>query len=1398
MKSAEVFLPCSVGKNVAKVVSIAWALFFASAALSATKPWDGPPFSADPAILLAAAQSQPVPDGAEVLVLLDEERVEFDLQGRSDYTERLVYRVVVQEGVEDWSSVAASWEPWHQERPTIRARVITPDGAVHALDPKTIEEATAREGQRDVFTDRRLLRAPLPAVAAGAVVEEEIAVHETAPIFDCGVVHRSYFGKDVPVEKTRLVIEAPASQSLQYLVRLLPSVAPQKTESNGRVRLVFESGPMAAIKTVEPLMPGDVPRWPHVAFSTGRTWQDVATRYAAVVDGQIHSADMRDLMNGVEVANKAQQEIAAALAVRLHREVRYTGVEFGEASLVPRTPAETLKRKYGDCKDKAALLVAMLRAAGIPAYMALLKTAPAEDAEPELPGLGDFDHAVVFAPGTPNLWIDPTDEFARVGSLPPGDQGRSALVVSPETTTLVRTPESRSADNRTIETREVFLAELGPSRIIETTEAWGSIEEGYRAAYGQAESKEMRQNLEDYAKSAYVASLTGYKKTDAEDLSTPFRLRLEMDHSTLAVSSRIDAVVAIPLGPLVERLPIVVREERGEGSAENASTASEGGSKDKARRKADLELLEPHVVEWRYRIVPPPGFRPQPLPEGGQEQLGPALLMKEFATGADGVVTATLRFDTVKRRLTPDECEALQKGIVKIQKAPPILVKFEQIGEADLTAGKVREALDEFNKLVALHPQEGLHHAQVAAALLAAGIGEAARAEAQYAIRLDPKSAAAYQTLGWVLQHDLVGRRFGKGFDLAGAEAAYRKAIELDPSDKLAHGNLAILLEYNAKGDRYGPGAKLDEAIQEYRSLGDDLKGTGVEDNLPLALMWARKFDDLKESVAKLQPTATHRVLQLVSIAATEGAKAAVNQALRNIPADEPRQQALQEAAQILLRLRLYPQAADLLAAGAQGTQDAASALARAGLIRNLVRHEDVPLSANDPGTIVKKFFIQFLSGDLVESEISGLLSRQRVKEAKTEGFDDAKRAMRAVRLELNKAGMGTDVVVDFALTAVRMTVEGDDVSGYHIRTEAPTKEGAAGGMVFFVVREGGQYRILDAASLGGDGLEAVGDEILERAEKGDLPGARRLLDWAREGQTPTGGDDPLAGPAFPRFWTKGQQGDREAIRYAAAALVAAGSQENGTAIAILREGREKATSDSARLNLDLALAQGFMKSKKYGDLLPVAQRLVASSPDSATAFRLLAAAQIKTKRWEECEKTVAERLRRLPDDPDAIRVQMTLSAERGDMEQAHQFGQKLATLGKATSTDLNNLAWYALVRGAVDEEAIQNAQRAVLSSHSADPGALHTLASLYAEVGKTTEARQVLLQAMDVEGLDEPDEKSWYVFGRIAEQFGICDAAAADYRKLKPPEADSTSATSTYVLAQRRLKALEAERAHA
>jgi hypothetical protein len=63
----------------------------------------------------------------------------------------------------------------------------------------------------------------------------------------------------------------------------------------------------------------------------------------------------------------------------------------------------------------------------------------------------------------------------------------------------------------------------------------------------------------------------------------------------------------------------------------------------------------------------------------------------------------------------------------------------------------------------------------------------------------------------------------------------------------------------------------------------------------------------------------------------------------------------------------------------------------------------------------------------------------------------------------------------------------------------------------------------------------------------------------------------------------------------------------------------------------------------------------------------------------------------------------------------------------------------------------------------------------------------------MDDLNLYEPDDDYWYAFGRIAEQYGERETAIADYRKLEKPKEILALPTSSYRLAQTRLKVLVA-----
>jgi hypothetical protein len=152
-------------------------------------PW-ATPFARDPSQVLAAAKAISGAPGSDAVVLLDEQRFTIDSAGRMTATLRKVYRVLTADGVEGWSSIEQGYAPWHERKPQLRARVIAASGTVHWLDPKTITDAPAVEFDSSIFSDRHVLRAPLPAMAPDSVVEYEIVTRETAPVLDAGSLRR--------------------------------------------------------------------------------------------------------------------------------------------------------------------------------------------------------------------------------------------------------------------------------------------------------------------------------------------------------------------------------------------------------------------------------------------------------------------------------------------------------------------------------------------------------------------------------------------------------------------------------------------------------------------------------------------------------------------------------------------------------------------------------------------------------------------------------------------------------------------------------------------------------------------------------------------------------------------------------------------------------------------------------------------------------------------------------------------------------------------------------------------------------------------------------------------------------------------------------------------------------
>jgi tetratricopeptide (TPR) repeat protein/transglutaminase-like putative cysteine protease len=1367
-----------MGRHIVSSLVLLLSSIFAFAA-NDSQPWEKGHFKASASALYQAAAAVPVKPGVDAVVLHEEQVSVFEADGRATTTYYLVFKVVTQQGAEAWADVSLGWEPWHEEHPTIKARVITPDQTEHTLDAKTIVDAPART-QDKIYSDRRMLRAPLPAMAPGAIVEEEFVNQESAPLFGAGIADQFYLGRRVPVLKARLVLDAPASLPLQYRLEGLPDLKPQRTEQNGRVRLVFEAGPVDALTDVPEYLPSDVTAYPHVTFSTGASWQAVAEAYSKIADERIAAADLREQAKGLIAGKTSREEKIAALMQELNRHVRYTGIEFGEAAIVPHSPTETWNRKYGDCKDKSLLLVSLLRAAGVPAYIALLNAGFDFDVEADLPGMGLFDHAIVYVPGNPDFWIDATDEYARLGQLPAADQGRRTLVARPGENALRTIPVSSSTDNLLVEKREFYLAESGPARVVETSEPRGSLESSYRSSYSDKDNEQTKEDLKNYVKSQYLAeNLDRIDRSDPSDTSKQFQLVIEAKNARRGFTELDSAVVAVRLETLFNRLPAEL--QRRETEDEKKDIAANPAKK----RTADYQVGLAFVTEWDYSIIPPPGFRPKPLPKNQKIAVGPAMLSEDFSADPDGKVRAIFRFDTTKRRFSLEEATELRNKIAELKEGQPLFVYFEPLADALYREGKIRESFQAYRELIALHPKEAVHHLQLAKALLENGLGQAARDEAQLAVKLEPSSVLAQKTLADVLQYDLVGRKFRRGSDYAGAEAAFRAARKLDPKDKEVAGNLAILLEHNNEGERYGPGAKLKEAVAEYRSLTpEELSDIGLKANLAYTLFYAGEYADALKYSETLNPQP--KAVMVAAVTVLNGSDAGLAEARKRSGNDDEIKQVLKTAGEILMRMGKYSIAADLMQAGASGS-NASQTMALAAMLRKARPRAELQLPDDAKGAALGLFLL-IADRNLTADKLKSVSSRNAITILNETDADEMKQtqlAGRQIRSQLSRTGLPADVLLDLVIPMVDANVEGSDATGNRVTLRVPgSKE-----LVLFVVKEDGRYKLLDSS----EKPNAIGLEIQDRIAAGNVTSARQMLDWLRETQHLAGGDDPFEGRAFPRFWTEGKEADAEQMRLAAAAILVQTKPAAKRGIAILEPARSKASTDTARVNIDLALLAGYENTNQFEKALDIVGKLAKENPDSKQLFLDQAYVLNRLGRWSELDRLAEDRLKRKPQDLDAMRTLMRSAVGREDYRLAQTLGEKVVAGGKAEGGDLNNLAWNSLYTGAIGEAEVDTAVRAAQMSQDA-PGVLHTLACVYAEVGKTKEARDLLLQAMDKLNLDEPDENYWYAFGRIAEQYGLREVALAHYSHVEKLKEAYLIPHSSYRLAQMRLKALGVE----
>ncbi len=183
--------------------------------------------------------------------------------------------------------------------------------------------------------------------------------------------------------------------------------------------------------------PGVTNRFAYVHLSTQEKWASVDELYTTLLGKRAKpTPELVNLARSQVDGTMSTKQKIEALYQLVAGQIRYVGLEYGIHSFQPAYASETLNRGYGDCKDKAVLLLALLEAVGIDGQFALVRTRSSGPLRRTPASLSAFDHAIIYIPSL-DRFMDPTVADFDPWTLPANDQGATALIIGSKELTQI-------------------------------------------------------------------------------------------------------------------------------------------------------------------------------------------------------------------------------------------------------------------------------------------------------------------------------------------------------------------------------------------------------------------------------------------------------------------------------------------------------------------------------------------------------------------------------------------------------------------------------------------------------------------------------------------------------------------------------------------------------------------------------------------------------------------------------------------------------------------------------------------------------------------------------------------------------------------------------------------------
>lgn len=487
-------------------------------------------------------------DGAPFKVTFDN-TLKLNADKTGEYIEKRRVKVQGVAALQQVAQQSISYLEGMQSLAIVEAFTEKADGTKVAVDPASIVTRDSATGVNAEY---------LLDLKAVTVIFPDVAIGDTLVLTTRRTIHSNSlagnFMQTIPLARSlsRAAVQVIVPSDLPLKIGVQGEgvrhvVTVEGTET--RHLMTYAGGPPMP---AEDRMTSQLDRDPAIFISTFESYEDIARSYWAGARGAIEVTPEIARLAG-EITRDVDDRRAQARAISdwVKTNVRWVNLAFGNAGFVPHPAAVVLKNRYGDCKDHAALMSALLAARGIAAEHVLINSGD-RYALPE-PAVSPFNHAIVYLPEF-GVYDDPTARFSSFGVLGTQEYDKPVVRVSDGGARVAHTPAMKPEDH--VSVRRTRLSVAADGVVSGETEQSGT---GWFAMNGRSISASLQaagleRSAEESLRLAGTPGKGRFEIGSLTDLTNSYSARARFTYdSRMAIKP--PATIGIPAGLGIQSRP---------------------------------------------------------------------------------------------------------------------------------------------------------------------------------------------------------------------------------------------------------------------------------------------------------------------------------------------------------------------------------------------------------------------------------------------------------------------------------------------------------------------------------------------------------------------------------------------------------------------------------------------------------------------------------------------------------------------------------------------------------------------------------------------------------------------------------------------------------------------------